>query len=314
VQIQIPSPHPPIDTGVKQQTWPVPPVSQPEQMAYAARERNRYIVPTYAHLHPGPTVQSTDPIPPVSGPLFNYYNRDINRCIWEGPEQMFEGPTVQQMYAFPVNQPEVNSFERIRQLIRTNPEVVKSFIGPTIQQTYVFPVNQPEASVLTAPQRNRYIVEAKRWTDEGFIGIPQIYIFPVNEPEFSRFVELSRVSRIVDAPHLFYGPTVQQTIPIPPISQPEMIGQVLARSQGLRHIVDAPKLWYGPTILRTDPIPGVSGPDPNFLQRLQRLQYLASSRIDEPFVAVVVSKGEYAIIVGYTTRMGEQGPTIGGIM
>jgi len=48
---------------------------------------------------------------------------------------------------------------------------------------------------------------------------------------------------------------------------------------------------------------------------LQRLQYLASTRIDEPFVIVVVSPlGEYGFLVGFSSRMGPGGPTVGGVM
>jgi len=58
-----------LDQRVSQQTFPVPPVSQPDQAAYAALERNRFLVEASKQLHQGATLQQTY-IFPLSQPYF----------------------------------------------------------------------------------------------------------------------------------------------------------------------------------------------------------------------------------------------------
>lgn len=105
---QIPGVRDPLSPGpTRQQTFPVPPVGQPALDRYAVvQHQNRYLTGPQPQIHSGPTIQATHPTPPVSNPLFNYYRPDVNRYMWEGPDQMFEGATKQQQFIFPPNQPE----------------------------------------------------------------------------------------------------------------------------------------------------------------------------------------------------------------
>lgn len=86
---------------VSVQTFPVFQVLQPDFTWYF---RN-----TFAQVFravEGPTIQRTDPIPPVSQPeLARYSALEMNRYIIGATPQPHQGATVQQTYIFPLSQP-----------------------------------------------------------------------------------------------------------------------------------------------------------------------------------------------------------------
>lgn len=132
---------------------PFHPVNQPDQSWFARRTEQPRLA---REVSQGATVQAGDPDPihPINQPNFAYYRYSPNRLVDNRTTQILIGPTNQQTYVFPVNQPEMRylTLQRIRYIV----DASRSLTGATIQQTYVFFPNQPELIAYAGLQRNRF--------------------------------------------------------------------------------------------------------------------------------------------------------------
>ena len=219
----LPSPSAGAIQGPTIQPWYIYPTNQPELRAYAnAAHRLRHIVPVVPRFE-GATVTRTDPIPPVSNPLFNYFFRDVNRVTdarLRGSTWQYEGAKVEQEYIFPVSQPEMNRYEALKQGWRHIVASARLFEGVVPTQNLWYATSNPLF--------NYYFRDVNRLTDARLQGeswqyegatVQQEYIFPVSQPELLRYARAHALRFIVDAiPRL---ETIQY-IEIYPTKQPEL--------------------------------------------------------------------------------------------
>lgn len=188
MQYQIPVPkNLPLQGPTVQATDPIPPVSQPNIAAYSALQIGRYIV-AVTQIYQGTIAAQTFPIPPVSQPeTANFYPRyHVNRYTWEGPAQFFEGTTNQQTYVFSPNQPELSRFI-LTQSNRFQVEPIKRFEG----------LNPLTLGNFVFPQNQPDQIRFKNLHQNRYMVepvkwfetrlAPQTYIFPVSNPVFNYY-------------------------------------------------------------------------------------------------------------------------------
>lgn len=244
---------------------------------------NRYVIQAQPHIHQGATIQRTDPVPAVSQP--NYYRPDVNRYMWEGPEQLFDGSSAPVVPHFPVNigQPKAvvlrqqpappvqvqgaTSQQSLPALatpanpnspqVRQQPQSVPQFQGATVQQTDIF-----NGGGIT-PIVSRPIMVASPGAEiHQAATSQQTYVFPNGLPELRAYAGLNRNRFIVDAPKRIDdgSATVQPQTYLFPVSQPDS-ARVSVFTQQNRFIVDAPKRLDGATSQQAYIFP-VSQPEP----------------------------------------------------
>jgi hypothetical protein len=185
------------------------PVSQPTTIPYPQQ-------PEIPKRTEGATKQQQY-IFPVSQPEYSYYKPDINRFIWEGPDQMFDGAIKQQTYLFPPNQPDqarynfpdLNRYPQEGQQPQIHQGATKQATSP------IPPVSQPQNY---ADQRQQ---PAPKLSILGVtVTTAQTYVFSPNQPEFSYYKP--DINRFQDElVKRTEGATNQSTFPIPQTNQPQ---------------------------------------------------------------------------------------------
>ena len=192
------------------ETSPIPPVSQPEMNAYSRISNwQRYEVQTVLPIL-GLAPQDTSPIPPVSQPNLNYYFPSINRYLWEGPEQLFDGAVSQATFPIPpVSQPSLNHFAKIMNWERYDVPTKLPILGASIMRTDpIPPVSQPLFNYYV-PSINRYIDEVIKQVS-GSTNVRTDPIPPVSNPLFNYYKP--EINRYIDSVvKSLTGGTTQQT-------------------------------------------------------------------------------------------------------
>lgn len=180
-------------------------------------------------------IVQTSPTPSVSQPELSYWRIDVNRFL-TGPIEQIAGATNQQTYVFQPNQPDRSQIEKVQQSNRYQVPAIIRVEGAISQQTYIFQPNQPDRSqVENLQQRSRYQVPVI----EQFAGATVQGTVPipgVSQPELSYWKIPSDINKLITGPlPQFSGSTVQGTIPIPGVSQPEL--NAYSRQQFNRYII-----------------------------------------------------------------------------
>jgi hypothetical protein len=121
----------------------------------------------------GATTQQTAPIPPTSQPLT--YSWDANRFT-DLQVKRFEGVASQQTYVFFPNQPELNSFDRLKNALRFLVDAKPQFDGSTKQQTYIFPISEPEYRYYTRNTFSDVVLPP------SVVKLTQTDLFPLSQP------------------------------------------------------------------------------------------------------------------------------------
>lgn len=213
---------------------------------------SQYQIPTSKQRLEGATVQRTDPIPTVNQPNFRYYVPDINRYGIEntGPVNQLNGATnvqasiadgVKMEYPLtrqipsvklvpihgatvqrtdpipPVSQPQFRYYvPDINRYAIENTGPIPQLGGATIQRTDPIPtVNQPNYRYYV-PDVNRSLDLVVKRLESTVVVTPQTYLFPLGQPDPRYYVR--NTSAVVTRP--LEGATVQQTYPLPILSQP----------------------------------------------------------------------------------------------
>lgn len=248
-------------------------------------------IPQPVHQFSGGTILRTDPIPPISQPVFNYYLPFTNRYLNEGPTAQFSGAVSQQTYVFhslfswngiavadnetatsvqgaevqathpipPLSQPREHDFIR---------ETNRYFLTPTPRlETIIAVVQFTNVFTPYEPLFNYYLLDYNKYVDEvtkRFEGATsqQTSVFFPNQPEMNRFETLKQSPRtIVGVIPRFEGGTILRTDPIPPVSNP-LFNYYLPEIN--RYVDEIVKRFEGAPAVRTDPIPPVSNPLYNY--------------------------------------------------
>lgn len=213
------------------QTYIFPP-GLPE-FRYYTPDENRYNVylegprPIFERIP-----QSTHPVPKTNVPEFAYYKPDINRYIWEGPEQIVDGPTRRDIFPPPpVGQAtwwQLSRFDINRIPAFNLYMLLHMAADPPVPQTYIVPSN------VTIQRRARMIVSAKYPPDGGSPVHPQSYVFG----QTTTFRKQARM--IVAARRVPEGGLFQQTYIFPP-NQPELAYEPIKHTN--RYQVEVVKRW-----------------------------------------------------------------------
>lgn len=271
----------------------------------------------------GPTLQATHPIPPVNQPLFSYYRADVNRYLWEGPDQVFDGATSQQTYVFPnglVEQSSYSILQRNRFLLGSAPFL--DTIVAASQPTYIFPVSNPEMTGFALSHRNRFLVSVRRMDDGA--TVQQTSIFQPNQPELSRFSSLQHSRSIVPAkPFIETLSTVLFQQYLFPVSLPEQASW--ARQQFPRSTVQATRILDGATIQQIQ-VFTPNQPDPSATSVfINRPRYSSEPRkqfdgaaISQSYIPQVIPDlgTRYAFIARRATPQGQlrlESPTVSSV-
>lgn len=255
--------------GATAQPWFLYQTSQPELIRFGAREFARRLGGPAPQVQQGPTIQDWF-IYPTEQAEFSWWPPLRRLTYQTGPMPQLLGLTVTiaQTYEFKVSAPELAAVLRQQALRYIVPARAQVDQGPTVQDWFLYPTNEPELIAWTALQRVRRLGGPTAQLDGqiSFDPIPPVLTRPDTWFGATSAVIVD-VRRMTGPRPQFDGATNQDTSPIPPVTMraDPWFGKLSAVALDVRRMTGPRAQLEGATVQATFPIPGVTQrPDSSF--------------------------------------------------